>query len=200
MSAMLTELLQKQPIWRGGHSEQPARYLASGQPRLDEAIGGGWPQGALTELMVATAGIGELRLLMPALANLSRTHWVALINPPYLPYAPAFASHGVELQHLLIVRPGPHDRLWAAEQCLRSNACGAVVSWFDRLDFRRSRRLQLAAEAGQGCGFIFRQESSAEASAAALRISLEHFNSTLQLTVLKRRGGFAQQRVAMQVH
>lgn len=200
MSAMLTELLQKQPIWRGGHSEQPARYIASGHAPLNEAIGGGWPQGALTEIAVATPGIGELRLLMPALAHISRNHWVVLINPPYLPYAPAFASHGVQLEHLLIVRPGPQDRLWAAEQCLRSTACGAVVSWLDKFDFRRSRRLQLAAEAGQGCGFIFRQGTSPEASAAALRISLDHFNGTPQLTVLKRRGGLAQQRVAMQVH
>lgn len=196
----LSELLRQQPIWRGGRSEQSVRYVASGHALLDQAIGGGWPQGALTELSVTTPGIGELRLLLPALASISRNRWVVLLNPPYLPYAPAFASHGVELPHLLIVRPGQQDRLWAAEQCLRSSACGAVVGWFDTLDFRRSRRLQLAAEAGQGCGFIFRQEPAHEASAAALRISMEHFNSMLQLTVLKQRGKLSKQRLVVGMH
>ena len=58
--------------------------------------GGGWPDSGLVELLPNESGIGELRLLMPALAKLSReARWIAWIAPPYLPYAPALASAGI---------------------------------------------------------------------------------------------------------
>lgn len=200
MSATLSDLLQKQPIWRGGRSATPAHVVATGHAQLDQLLGGGWPQGALTELLSTHSGIGEMRILLPALANLSRSRWVVLVSPPYMPYAPALANHGLNLKQLLVVRPGPQDRLWATEQCLRSSACGAVLSWFDDLDFRRSRRLQLAAEAGQSCGFIFRNRDSSEATAAALRLALNGSNSALQLAVLKQRGALGRQQLAVRMH
>lgn len=200
MSATLSDLLQKQPIWRGGHSAKPAHAVATGHAPLDRLLGGGWPQGALTELLSKHSGIGEMRILLPALANISRNRWVVLVNPPYVPYAPALANHGLNLKQLLVVRPGTQDRLWATEQCLRSAACGAVLSWFDDLDFRRSRRLQLAAEAGQSCGFVFRQRDSSEATAAALRLSLNGSNSALQLAVLKQRGALGREQLAVGMH
>lgn len=200
MSAILSDLLQKQPIWRGGHSQQPAHVVATGHTSLDRLLGGGWPQGALTELLSSHSGIGEMRILLPALANISRSRWVVLIAPPYTPYAPALANHGLNLKQLLVVRPGLQDRLWATEQCLRSPACGAVLSWFDDLDFRRSWRLQLAAEAGQSCGFVFCNRNSSEATAAALRLALNGSNSALQLAVLKQRGALGRQQLAMGMH
>lgn len=200
MPATLSDLLQQQPIWRGGHSAKPAHAVATGHAPLDRLLGGGWPQGALTELLSKHSGIGEMRILLPALANISRNRWVVLVNPPYVPYAPALANHGLNLKQLLVVRPGAQDRLWAAEQCLRSAACGAVLSWFDDLDFRRSRRLQLAAEAGQSCGFVFRQRDSSEATAAALRLSLNGSNSALQLAVLKKRGALGREQLAVGMH
>ena len=55
--------------------------------------GGGWPTGARTEILSGRAGIGELQLVLPALAALSwagkRVVWLA---PPHLPYAPALAA------------------------------------------------------------------------------------------------------------
>jgi protein ImuA len=47
--------------------------LASGHAALDAQLpGGGWPVGALTELLLPHPGVGELRLLAPALAALQR--------------------------------------------------------------------------------------------------------------------------------
>lgn len=200
MSAALSDLLQKQPIWRGGQREKPLPVVATGHAALDQILGGGWPQGALTELMSSSAGIGEIRILLPALANISRTRWIVLVSPPYIPYAPAFSNHGINLKQLLVVRPGPQDRLWATEQCLRSPACGAVLSWSDEIDFRRSRRLQLAAEAGQNCGFIFRGDDPAEATAAALRLALNSSNNALQLAILKQRGALGREQLAVGMH
>ncbi len=120
-------------IWRGGgFARAGAPAIPSGFPALDaELPGGGWPSGALVEILPAHEGIGELRLLGPALAALTerglRLAWIA---PPHLPYAPALAAAGIDTGKLLIVRaPSARQSLWAAEQALASNSCGAVLVW-----------------------------------------------------------------------
>src|SRR6266436_1603564 len=100
-------LLDRPDIWRGDSlSRTGTPTVACGFPELDtELPGGGWPAGALTEILPAHEGIGELRLLGPALAGLSqrglRLVWIA---PPHLPYAPALAAAGIDLTRLIVVR------------------------------------------------------------------------------------------------
>ena len=157
----LEKLLENPRIWRGSSrvASQLNRQtgLASGYPKLDRCLpGGGWPPAALTEILTAQYGIGELRLLMPALAKLSaaETHtdatepgWIAWVSPPFQPYAPALQQYGIDLSRMLIVRPkDDSELLWSAEQALSSGTCAAVLLWPDELDDQASRRLQLAAE------------------------------------------------------
>lgn len=154
--------------------------------------GGGWPVGAITELMPETQGIGELSLLLPALAKLSRAgRYLVWITPPCLPYPPALAQHGLLLDRLLLVRAhDPHTVLWAAEQALRCPAVGAVLAWPAALDERRVRRLQLAAETGGSCGLLYRPSSAAlQPSPAALRLRLKALNAGLHIEIQKARGG-----------
>jgi cell division inhibitor SulA/protein ImuA len=169
--------------------------LPSGFAVLDaELPRGGWPVGALTEILPARAGVGELRLLMPALSRLSHSGrglvWVA---PPHVPYAPALLAHRVDLAHLLIVHPSDiKDLLWAMEQSLRSGACGAVLAWVRAADDKTLRRLQLAAEAGAGWAVLFRPPQAVDqATPAALRLSLAPAPGGLAVHILKRRGGWA---------
>ena len=70
MNPVLAGALERGDIRRGdAFAVAPAPTLASGFPRLDaELPGGGWPRGALTELLAEHEGIGELGLLLPALA------------------------------------------------------------------------------------------------------------------------------------
>src|SRR5207249_12006153 len=106
--------------------------VASGFELLDAQLpGGGWPQGALTELLHLSEGIGEVALLLPTLARLNREgRGVVWIAPPHLPYAPALRAAGLQAEQNLIVTPAhPADALWAAEHALRSGACGAVIAW-----------------------------------------------------------------------
>lgn len=195
MSAALEALLQHPAIWRGGHLAQVSaeETVATGFAALDELLpGGGWPRGALTEILPAREGIGELRLLMPALARLSAEDgWLVWVAPPYLPYAPAIAAAGVRLKRMLVAHPGSvADAWWTAEQALRSGACGAVLAWLGAPDERRMRRLQLAAEAGKGCAVLFRSARAIqERSPAALRLHLEPAAQGLAVHILKRRGG-----------
>jgi protein ImuA len=172
--------------------------IRSGWPKLDARLpDGGWPLGTLVELLLPTAGIGELQLLLPALRALAvephapgEQRWLVWIAPPHTPYPPALAQGGIRPDRLLLVAAGRvQDRLWAVEQALRSGSCAAVLAWLDAADDRWLRRLKLAAEGGRTLAVLFRPlRCRAQASAAALRLVLEATPGGLDVSVLKSRG------------
>ena len=200
----LDSLLQRTDVWRGGVAAPPTG-LASGFAVLDARLSGGWPRGAVSELLFARAGIGELALLMPALARLSREgRWLVLVAPPYVPYAPALTCAGVDLARAIVVEPrAPRDVLWVAEQALRAGACGAVLLWREEVEPRALRRLQLAAETGGGLAVLFRSlRHAGESSPAALRLRLRGIagrGRRLEVAVLKRRGGWPTGPITVEV-
>lgn len=189
----LDGLLAQHRVWRGRSDSAVAPLAqATGWAALDAVLPtGGWPEAALTELLLPVDGIGELQLLWPTLARLSqpRDAVIVLVAPPYQPYPPAWHAAGVRLEALQVIETKtPRDGLWAAEQCLRSGACAAVLCWPRQADDRALRRLQVASESGQALGFAFRpMKAGLNPSPAALRIALE--GSPRQLRVLKCRGG-----------
>lgn len=189
---MLEQLLQQHTVWRGGAPQPGLPATPTGYPALDaELPGGGWPAGGLTEILSGPRGIGELQLVLPALAALTwsgkRVVW---ISPPHLPYAPALAAAGVDLAQLVVVRaPGRRDSLWAAEQALRAGCCHAVLAWLGRAGYDELRRLALAAESGPAWVALFRpREAAPDASPACLRLALEPAGDALGVRILKRRG------------
>src|SRR5258708_34997136 len=127
----LEHILQRHPVWRGAALARISETISTGYAELDRELpGGGWPVGALTEILGLQEGIGELQLALPALAALStagkRVAWPA---PPPLPYAPAPASAGVGLPNLAGVRaPGRRDAPWAAEPVLRAGPCPGLAA------------------------------------------------------------------------
>ena len=192
MAPSLEHILERHPVWRGRADGHFSPAVSTTYPVLDRALpGGGWPTGALTEILCGHEGIGELQLVLPALAALSWTgKRVAWLAPPHLPYAPALAAAGVDLAHLVVVRaPGRRDALWAAEQVLRSRSCHALLGWFRRLGYRELRRLAVAAEGSPAWVALFRpREAARETSPAALRIAVEPEGGALAVRILKRRG------------
>lgn len=210
MNPSLQRLLERPDIWRPRdrriiRSDGPGH--ATGFTALDaELHGGGWPRGALTELLLTQAGIGELYLLSPALADVSRRQLLQVwINPPFIPYAPALAQRGIDLDALLIVRGEPQHHLWACEQALRSAACGAVLYWpAQSLRYAELRKLQVAAASQRAMGFLLRDNRAAQqTSPAALRLQLETLephaavNAELTLRILKQRGREAGQTLSL---
>jgi hypothetical protein len=177
-------------VWRGQPSAQPASGQPTGHAALDAALSsGGWPEAALSEILVPAAGLGELRLLWPTLARLTASaERVVLVAPPHIPYPQAWLAAGVDLRWLALVEASGRDALWAAEQCLRSGSCGAVLCWPQQADDRALRRLQVAAETGQTLAFAYRPlEAALNPSPAALRIAVE--GRPAQVRVIKCRGG-----------
>lgn len=194
----IDSLLRDPRLWRGQDNPPPppSRH-ATGFTALDDALpAGGWPEASLVEILFSADGLGELSLLLPALAALS-THDrpVLVIAPPYRVYAPAWQAAGLRLSQLHVLDADPKDALWAMEQALRAGCCGAVLGWPMQADDNSLRRLQVAAETGQTPGFAFRPMAAlANPSPAALRISLRGTPSDPELRILKCRGALPPSR------
>lgn len=179
-------------VWKGRPAAPPASVYPTGLAALDAVLpSGGWPEAALSEILMAKDGVGELQLVLPTLARLSKAgERIVLVAPPYTPYPHAWQNAGVDLRLLSVIQAEECDALWAVEQCLRSGSCGAVLCWPRKADDRALRRLQVAAETGQTLAFAWRALSEAiNASPAALRLAVEA--KPAQVRVLKCRGGLA---------
>jgi len=178
MNAALDALLKTQSaLWRGRDQYNNDASISTGFDALDNALpGNGWSIGCLTELLCEQQGVGELSLLLPALQRITTDdQWAALINPPFIPYAPALANAGIKLNHLLIVDcKDDADTLWACEQVLRAGVFAAVIGWVGRSTAQKQRRLQLAAEAGRAWATVYRPgKAKKEHSPAAIRIAVK---------------------------
>jgi hypothetical protein len=187
----LARLLEHPAIWRG-RSAARIDTRSTGFRDLDAGLpGGGWPRTGLIEILTPRHGVGELRLVMPLLAQLSGlvpARWATWVAPPFEPYAPALVEHGLALGRQLVVRT--EAPLWAMEQALGSGACEVVLAWARRARATSVRRLQLATERGRTAGFLFRELSSAgESSPAELRLLFEPTATGGRLRLLKSRGG-----------
>lgn len=212
-------------LWRAHQlSAPPGAVTASGFVALDaELPGGGWPHRVLTELLLPHPGLGELRLLMPALGRIAGAgapaesgRSVMLFDPPAALCGSALVQLGVDAQQLLVVhgREGVRataglrrllpsaDLLWALEQALKSGHVGAVLAWLpQRLKADALRRLQLAAQRHEGPAFLFREiDARIKPSAAPLRLLLQGAGiDRLSVRVLKRRGPPLAQPLQLQL-
>ena len=207
MRASVAELAKLPGVWRGGELEQVVHAVhATGHAALDAQLpGGGWPTGTLSEVLHDGVGIGEVSFLAGTLARASDgDRMIAWINAPWLPYAPALAQQGIPLERCMVVRPANReDALWAAEQSLKSGACGAVLLWIAegkrQDDYAWLRRLQMAAESGRCMAVSFRPSSAEKLSTPAhLRVALSREEGVLKVRIPKRRGPPLEAPIALQ--
>ncbi|CAN5298213.1 translesion DNA synthesis-associated protein ImuA [soil metagenome] len=188
-------------VWRADQLAQAAgRVESSRHAALDAQLpGGGWPLGALVELLLPHPGVGELQLIAPAVSAACDidSRQALFIGTPHNLYGPALGALHWDLARLMLVdAQTPADRLWAAEQALRCPAIGALMVWLPKARVDQLRRLHLAAQASEMLVFIVRPLACRnESSPAPLRItcqaSFEGRSSTqrsLSLDIVKRRG------------
>jgi hypothetical protein len=204
-ASLLTQFHRQ--LWRADQlgnatvAAHPSRF-----PALDSQLpGGGWPLGMVTELIARNPGVGELRLLIPMLRQLTLERKVVImLAPPLIPYAPALAGFGIDLNYLIIIQaPNAADRLWAVEQTLKSTSFGALLAWLpqDRTRPEHLRRMQLAAQSSRGPVFLFRElPAQFESSPAPLRLLLlPRPEQRLAVQLLKRRGPLLADPVVIQL-
>jgi len=175
--------------------------VPTGVAALDAQLpGGGWPVGALTEILQAPGTHAEWRLLLPALA-LCGSDAVLLVGAPHTPWVPSLSAQGLSWRRMLWVGVQKvADGLWATEQALRCAGVDAVLAWLPKARADQLRRLQLAAAEFNKLLFVFRAaQAQGESSPAVLRLLLEHgpihskgadgpSDDSLSVRLLKRRG------------
>ncbi|MDA8521183.1 translesion DNA synthesis-associated protein ImuA [Acidovorax sp. NCPPB 4044] len=206
-------------VWRGaslggglgGQGGAPARVQPSGHAALDAQLpGGGWPQGALSEVLLPDRGRHEWPLVLPALAGLAarRAGQVVLVAPPHEPFVPVLHAAGLRAGRLCWVAPPADARnaaaAWACEQALRCRDVLAVLAWLPRAQPEMLRRLQLAAAQRGALLWVFRAEAQRQqASPAPLRLWVQPSQeeaATLRVHIVKRRGAPLLEPVALPAH
>jgi hypothetical protein len=193
MTQSLESLLQHPSLWRANGQPNARRFaVPSGYFALDAQLpGGGWPFPALVELLLPEVGVGELNLLVPMLREVVGERTIALLNPPFIPYAPALEERGFDPTRVIVTTPLARlETLWAMEQALRSGACAAVLGWVEQAGMQTLRRLKLAAIEGKCIGVLFRStRCRTQPSPAHLRAVLALHGSELSIELIKVQSG-----------
>ena len=197
-------------VWRAGELGDNALHtLDTGYAALNRVLpGGGWPQGAMVEIMQAQAGQCEWGLMAPVLAGLqsceaplARTAaakpkcWTVLAGAPHLPFGPALGALKLDMHSLLSVHGRAGDApslLWATREALQCADVAAVLAWLPDARSAHLRRLQIAAHAHNKLLIVFRPlRAQNESSPAPLRLLLQgtaQEAGNLNVAILKRRG------------
>lgn len=195
-------------VWRADALAHPSagQTLATGHALLDSHLpGGGWPMGAVVEILQAHSTQNEWRLLLPALRRAAPGP-VVLVGAPHIPFGPGLAGQGFDARRLLWINTGaPAERLWAAEQALRCAEVLVVLAWLPQVRAEQLRRLQMTAHEHSKLLFVMRADHArAESSPAVLRLlvsspaqGVDGSPDTLCLQILKRRGPPLEQALVL---
>jgi protein ImuA len=178
-------------LWRASQlARGGGRVVETGYPALSaELPGGGWPVGALVDLLVQQAGVGELRLLRPALSA-GENRPVAFVQPPHTPHGLGLSYIGLPIERVLRVQTAKTaDALWSVEQILRAGSCSALIFWTQYAKASSLRRLHLAAQLSETLFVMVRPLAAAQdSSPALLRLALRPSADGLTVDIVKRRG------------
>jgi len=150
MTPSLQDLKNQRLVWSAARCAlQKPKSIPSNYPEFDQHLDG-WPESGLVELQVPAIGIGEIRLILPALQRLAQHEqtntklqvWLTeqmLLMPQALDAA--FAMHTVVIEQL------EHKQmLWALETLLNSGVCSAIICWLPYLKPTQAKRLQVLAK------------------------------------------------------
>jgi hypothetical protein len=160
--------------------------LPPGEPAL-EALFGAWPRPGISEIF-GPLGSGRLALVLPALQALTRLDRpAAVVDPEALLYPPGLPE--VQLERLLVARPGPERALWTAEQLLASGVFPLVLLIEPPRVGATGQRLRAAATRGDAALLVVARFSD-ERLPAALRLEVSGRSlEAISLRVRRRRGG-----------
>ena len=214
LAGMEPASLSRLGVWRGAdwqsaNDDASVKTLSSGHAGLDaELPGGGWPLGAMSEILLPAWSHPEWSLVARALAQRldGRPQQRAVLVAPPLPVFTPFAEIcGVRARQLCCVHPQPAAvaaarggpkkvvgdaaSIWVSEQALRCRDVAAVLAWLPAAQSPALRRLQLLAAQQRQLLWVFRPEQArTQSSPAPLRLWLQLHGTHLRVQVVKRRG------------
>ncbi|MFC0513532.1 ImuA family protein [Mucilaginibacter angelicae] len=94
-------------------------------------------------------------------------------------FAPALAAFGVAPHQVIFISlRQDKDALWVMEEALKCSGLTAVVCELREMDFKQSRRFQLAVENSRVTGFVLRNCVKLAATACASRLQVRSLPST----------------------
>ena len=196
MNKMLKQLHHQGKIWSANQVQSVVETIDSGYQEINQHLHGGLPRQGIIEVQTIN-GIGELRLFLPYLLNLLQTELaqhqarqIVFIAPPAQVNALMLLQASIPLDNLLIISSQKSEEsLWAAEQCLKSGCCFAVLLWQQLLAVHQVKRLKQAAVTGNAVQLIFRSPHSADlALPVSLSLALEAQPTGIKIKVKKQRG------------
>ncbi|EIN00417.1 hypothetical protein WQE_15341 [Paraburkholderia hospita] len=189
-------------LWRASQlARARSRVVDTGFPALSRELpGGGWPLASLVDVLVQQAGVGELRLLNPALSS-GRPGAIIFVNAPHQPDGLGLHYIGMPLERIVLVKAATSaDALWSVEQALRAGTCSAVICWASHVKGSSLRRLHLAAQSAESLFFMVRPLATAQdSSPAVLRVALRPTAEGLTVDIVKRRGPAMAEAVAVEL-
>lgn len=190
-------------LWRASQLARGyGRVVDEGYAALSaELPGGGWPQDGLIDLLVPAPGVGEMRLLQPALISM-RARPIALVKAPHTANGLGWAHIGVSPARLLQLKTSTiSDTLWCAEQIVRADCFGAVMVWLNHVQAASLRQLHLAAQTSQTLFVTVRPDATTrDASPATLRLSIAPASEGLAVDIVKRRGPGLAESLTIALH
>lgn len=198
MSLSLQELKNRRLVWSANqapsHSVEPS-FIPSGFAALDKQIGG-WPNSGLVELQPTALGVGELRLILPALSSLATRKEGQGKLQVWLPGGVQLMPQGLGMAFtsstIMLKALSANESLWVLDTLLQSGICSAVVCWLDALDPAQAKRLQIAAKDSNTLVFCIRSVVSQDSSLPiSLRMRLQPTDQGLLLDVFKRQNAYA---------
>ncbi|MCH1923810.1 translesion DNA synthesis-associated protein ImuA [Shewanella sp. C32] len=197
----LTSLLNRQDLWLGEQAATQLHGMSTGFAELTQHLPY-WPAHGVCELYSQGLGCGELGLLQPlmhAVCSASEPAPIMLIAPPALPNAFGLALLQLPPERFIWLNiSSAREALWAMEQVLHSGSCGLVIGWFEQLSLKAARRLQLAAEEGNSLGFcVLPLTQAGNQHPLPLKLALQADSSAVRLSILKRRGGWPVNDIAL---
>ena len=158
----LINSLQKNILqWEGYRPSPVGTQGLVGLGAVETAFPNGvFPLGAVHELVCstteqATASSGLVSgLLSVFMQNGGACLWISLTGNIF---PPALSGFGIEPSRLIFIRvTKDQEALWVMEEALKCAGLAAVVAEARELDFKQSRRLQLAVEQSHVTGFVLR--------------------------------------------
>jgi len=168
----LINRLQKDILqWEGYRPPTAAKKEMFGLGAIEAAFPNNiFPTGTVHELVCdnteqATASTGFVSgLLAVLMQNGGACLWISLSGNVF---PIALKAFGIEPDRMIFVHlRKDKDVLWVMEEALKCAGLSAVICELSEVDFKQSRRLQLAVEQSRVTGFILRNRSKKMSSTA----------------------------------